>query len=94
MDMLTGFLLMGMVPAYFVLQPLALIRLSGRWRTAAAAPLILAIPAAGWCLLAFAHESNLWPLVFIFFAPVGTLYLGTILILYLVLRRRAPETAP
>ncbi len=85
MDMLTGFLLVGMVPAYFVLQPLALLRLSGRWRTAAAAPLILAIPAAAWCLYAFAQESNLWPLVFVFFAPVGTLYLGTILILYLVL---------
>jgi len=85
MDLLTGFLLMGMVPAYFILQPLALARLSGRWRIAAAAPLILAIPAAGWCILAFAEESNLWPLAFIFFAPIGTLYLGTILILDLVL---------
>lgn len=85
MDIFTGFLLMGMVPAYFVLQPLALVRLPGRWRIAAAAPLTLSIPAAGWCLLAFLHESNLWPLVFILFAPIGTLYLGTILILYFVL---------
>jgi hypothetical protein len=85
MDELIGFLVMAMVPAYFILQPLALLRLSGRWRTAAAAPLILAIPAAAWSLNALAQESNLWPLVFIFFAPIGTLYLGSILVLRLML---------
>ncbi|HSU99857.1 MAG TPA: hypothetical protein VLI91_07110 [Roseiarcus sp.] len=85
MDGLIGSLVMAMVPAYFILQPLALLRLSGRWRIAASAPLILAIPAAAWCLFALAQESNLWPLVFIFFAPLGTLYLGTILVLRLVL---------
>ena len=85
MDGLIGSLVMAMIPAYFVLQPLALLRLSGRWRTAAAVPLILAVPAAAWCLYALAQESNLWPLVFIFFAPIGTLYLGTILILRLML---------
>ena len=85
MDGLIGSLVMAMVPAYFILQPLALLRLSGRWRIAASAPLILAIPAAAWCLFALAQESNLWPLAFIFFAPVGTLYLGTILVLRLVL---------
>ena len=85
MDGLIGFLVMATVPAYFVLQPLALLRLSGRWRAAAAGPLVLAIPAAAWCLYAFAQDSNLWPLPFIVFAPIGTLYLGTILILPLML---------
>jgi hypothetical protein len=85
MDLLIGSLIMTMVPAYFILQALTLLRLSGRWRTAAAVPLILAIPAAAWCLYALAQESNLWPLVFIFFAPIGALYLGSILVLRLML---------
>jgi hypothetical protein len=85
MDGLIGFLVIAMVPAYFILQPLTLLRLSGRWRTAAAVPLLLAIPAAAWCLYALAQESNLWPLVFILFAPIGTLYLGSILVLRLML---------
>jgi hypothetical protein len=46
MDGLIGFLVMMMTPAYFALQPLALRRLSGRRRAAAAIPLLLAIPAA------------------------------------------------
>jgi hypothetical protein len=85
MDELIGFLVIAMVPAFFILQPLALLRLSGMWRAAAAVPLILAVPAAAWCFYAVAQDSNLWPLVFIFFAPIGTLYLGSILILRLVL---------
>jgi hypothetical protein len=85
MDGLIGFLVMMMTPAYFALQPLALRRLSGRRRTAAAIPLLLAIPAALWRLYVLAQESALWPLAFVFFAPIGTLYLGTILVLRLTL---------
>jgi hypothetical protein len=79
MGALLGLLITLMVPAYFVLQPLALFRMSGKWRIAAAAPLARAIPAAADCLYALAQDSNLWPLIFIFFAPIGTLYLGILL---------------
>jgi hypothetical protein len=75
MSELLGSLVMLSVPAYFVLQPLALVRFERSWRIAAAAPLALAIPAALWSLYALTQESNLWPLVFILFAPLGTLYL-------------------
>lgn len=81
MEALLGFILMMSVPAYFVLQPWALLRFDRGWRIAAAAPLALAIPAALFSLYALSQESNLWPLVFIFFAPIGTLY---ILILFLI----------
>ena len=43
---------------------------------AAAAPLAFAVPAALWCAYALANGSNLWPLVFIVFAPLGTIYLA------------------
>lgn len=75
MSELLGLLAMLSVPAYFVLQPWALFRFERTWRIAAAAPLALAIPAALWSLYALAQESNLWPLVFVLFAPVATLYL-------------------
>jgi hypothetical protein len=65
--------------AYFVLQPVAVVRLKGGWRVAALAPLLLAIPAVIWSLYALSQDSNLWPLVFIFFAPLGTLYLVVVL---------------
>jgi len=54
----------------FVLQPWALVALRSGWRIAAAIPLGFAVPAAIWCLYALAHDSNLRPLVFIFFAPI------------------------
>jgi hypothetical protein len=81
MNVLIGLLVVSLVPAYFVLQPVALLRLSGRWRIAAALPLILAIPALAFSLYALAQDSNLWPMVFILFAPPGTLYLAALLVL-------------
>jgi hypothetical protein len=68
-------------PAYFVLQPLAALRLKRGWRLAALAPLLFAIPVALWCLYALSQGSNLWPLVFIFFAPLGTVYLVVLLLI-------------
>jgi hypothetical protein len=75
-----GGLVMLMVPAYLVLQPLALLRLKGGWRIAAAAPLLVAIPTALWSLYALSHESNLWPITFILFSPAGTIYLLALLL--------------
>jgi hypothetical protein len=46
MDMLIGLMVMAGVPAYFVAQPVALLNWRGGWRKAAAAPLMLSVPAA------------------------------------------------
>jgi len=75
-----GGLVMLLVPAYLVLQPWALLSLQGGWRIAAAAPLLIAIPTALWSLRALSHGSNLWPLTFILFAPVGAIYLLALLL--------------
>jgi len=85
MDMALGSLVMAMVPAYLVLQPLALLRLSGKWRRIAAVPLVLAVRAAAWWLVALVHESNLWPIIFILFAPAGTAYLAIVLVVNAIL---------
>ena len=69
------------VPAYFVLQPWAAIRLKRGWKVAALVPLMFAIPAVAWSLCALSQGSNLWPLVFIFFTPLGTLYLVILLLI-------------
>jgi hypothetical protein len=76
-----GSLVMLVVPAYLVLQPWAAIHLSGGWGLAALAPLLLAIPTILWSLYALSHESNLWPITFILFAPFGAIYLVVLLIL-------------
>ncbi len=82
LDGLIGMVVMMMVPAYLVLQPFALFRLAGGWRVAAAVPLLPAAPAAVFCAVAFAQASNLWPLMFILVAPVGTVYLVVLLLLH------------
>ena len=74
-----------------MLQPLAVIRLKGRWRVAALAPLLLAIPAVLWSLCALSQDSNLWPLVFIFFAPLGTLYLAVLLSLAAIMKTASAQ---
>ncbi|HSM96220.1 MAG TPA: hypothetical protein VLT91_09270, partial [Rhizomicrobium sp.] len=43
--------------------------------TAAMVPLIGAAPTIVWSLYALSQDSNLWPITFIFFAPVGSFYL-------------------
>jgi hypothetical protein len=69
------FLLVGGVLGYFVLQPLTVLWLEGRWRLAAAAPLIATVPLMLHAAYAFAAGANLWPLLLIFCLPVATLYL-------------------
>ena len=78
-DLFVGFAVMLAVPGYFVLQPMTLLRFRGGWRTAAMVPLIGAAPAIVWSLYALSEESNLWPLAFIFFAPIGTIYLAVLM---------------
>ena len=68
------------VPAYFVLQLWALVRLHGGARLAAALPLVPAMPLLAWCAHAYREQSNLWPLPFILFAPFAAVYLAIILV--------------
>ena len=82
-----GLAAMMAVPAYFVLQPWLGLRLTGGWKIAALAPLLPAVPLLLWCLVAFADQSNLWPLPFILFAPFATVYLLIVFGLNLATRR-------
>jgi hypothetical protein len=63
------------VPGYFLLQAAALLILRGRWRWAGLAPLLIMIPASLHAAFALSAGSNLWPIVLIFAAPIGFLYL-------------------
>jgi hypothetical protein len=75
MGILVGSIVMALVPAYFVLQVLMLIRYSGAWRLASALPLLLLVPATAFSLVALQAGSNLWPLAIIFSAPLGGIML-------------------
>jgi hypothetical protein len=87
LDLLLGLAIKLGVPVYLILQVVApLVLRAAGWRLAALLPLIPAVPIAGWCLYALSQESNLWPLPFIFFAPLGVLYLVGLLILRAALR--------
>jgi hypothetical protein len=76
-------------PAYIVLQVAALVvaHFEG-WRLAFMAPLFLSVPIGLWCLAALAHDSNLWPVSFLIFAPFGAAYLLALLILRAILPLR------
>jgi hypothetical protein len=76
-----GMIVMLGVPAYFVAQPMALMRWQGRWRKLALMPLLLVIPAVAYSAYAFADGSNLWPMTLIAAAAIGTIYLGLLWLL-------------
>jgi hypothetical protein len=78
MDMLIGLMVMAGVPAYFVAQPVALLNWHGNWRKAAAAPLMLSVPALLFSLFALTQGSNLWPLTLIIAAALGMMYLAVL----------------
>ena len=74
-EAILSFMLLA-VPGYFILQGIALVTQRGRWRWAALAPLLVMAPAALHAVFALSAGSNLWPIVFIFTAPLGFLYLA------------------
>jgi peptidoglycan/LPS O-acetylase OafA/YrhL len=75
LDTLLGFAVMLGVPAYVALQIWVPRRARGRWRWAAFAPLLCAIPLILFSLYALSQGSNLWPLGFVLFAPLGAGFL-------------------
>jgi hypothetical protein len=60
---------------YLVLQPYFAWRWSGGWRFVALLPLIATIPLFVTAWLALRADSNLWPILLIFFMPLAFLYL-------------------
>ena len=76
------------VPGYFLLQAVLTFWTSGSWRKATLAPAAIMVPVLAFTVLAFAAQSNLWPLLLLFTAPLACLYL-VVLSVILLLRRLA-----
>ena len=76
MSMLMGLAVMAALPAYLVAQGMAILRMTGKWRWAAGAPLLVMIPAGLHAALALGQSSNLWPIMLILTAPLGLVYLS------------------
>ena len=70
------------VPGYFILQVLALTRLRGGWRLAAALPLLPMTAVVLYTIYAYSRGSNLFPLVLIFTGLPAAIYLSALLFLY------------
>ncbi|MBN9557960.1 MAG: hypothetical protein J0I26_10580 [Alphaproteobacteria bacterium] len=85
-DTLFDILLMAGPPGYLILQAVLPPFYRGGWRKAALVPLIATVPIALWCLVAFTQESNLWPLPFLFYAPLAFAYLTALALLHGMVR--------
>ncbi|MGH6895472.1 MAG: hypothetical protein ACREJ5_02840 [Geminicoccaceae bacterium] len=72
------------IPAYLVLQIVLVFLTSGGWRKASLAPAVIMIPILAYTVLAFAAQSNLWPLLLLFAAPVACLYLVLLTVILLL----------
>jgi hypothetical protein len=83
-----GMVIMVFTPLYFILQIWFGWALTGRWRIATLVPLIGFVPALIISLHALSRGSNLWPVVLIFFAPLGCIYLLAVGIARLIIARR------
>lgn len=81
MEALLGMMVMTGVPAYFVIQPMALLRWRGGWRKAALVPLLVTVPGLLFSLYALSQDSNLWPLALIFAAAIGSIWLAALWLL-------------
>jgi hypothetical protein len=73
------------VPGYFLLQAALAFGTSGWWRKATLAPAVIMVPILAYTVLAFAAQSNLWPLLMLLTAPLAFAYL-VFLSLILLLR--------
>jgi hypothetical protein len=89
MTTLIGSLAMAAVPVYVALQIWLAMSLKNGWRRVSFVPVVFAVPIVGWCIFALAAGSNLWPLPFILFAPIGAGYLGVLYCLTVLFRRSA-----
>ena len=74
------------VPGYFLLQAALTRGTSGWWRKATLAPAVVMVPILGYTVLAFAAQSNLWPLLMLLTAPLAFVYLVCLSVVLLVWR--------
>jgi hypothetical protein len=79
-----GLVMMGSVPAYFVLQFVLLWRVHDRWQRIAAVPLVLMVPVIAITAFGLLERSNLSFIWLIFTAPLALFYL----LVVMILRRR------
>jgi hypothetical protein len=79
------------VLAYLALPVIALARLSGGARAAAAAPLVVMIPVAVITAIGLAQASNLWPLLLLLASPLALAYLGVV---FLFARKPSSPAGP
>jgi hypothetical protein len=91
---LVGGVIMLFLPAYVILQIWFGYAWRGRWRIAALIPLFVFVPALLYSVFAFSKGSNLWPIVLIFLAPLGFLYLLVLGVARLVPSRRPSPQSP
>jgi hypothetical protein len=97
MEMLGGLIIaIGFSAAlgYLPLQIIALVKWRGAWRWAAVAPLALMVPVIVYTAYAFAQDSNLWPIVLIFAAPIATFGLGILFVIHYVTTRQPNVAGP
>jgi hypothetical protein len=74
------------VPGYFLLQA-ALTRGASGWRRKATlVPAVIMVPILAYTVLAFAAQSNLWPLLMLLSAPLAFLYLVVLSVILLLCR--------
>jgi hypothetical protein len=77
------------VPGYLLLQVALARGTTGWWRRATLAPAAIMVTILAYTVLAFAAQSNLWPLLMIFTAPLAFLYLVCLSVLLLLYRLAA-----
>ena len=69
------------IPAYVVVQVIALMRSSTGSRMVAALPLFVMVPVFIHAVVGLVQESNLWPLLMIFLSPIALLYVVVVALL-------------
>ena len=69
------------IPAYVVVQAVAMARSSGGFRVAAVLPLFVMVPVLIFTLVDLARESNLWPILILFASPLALLYVAVVALL-------------
>ena len=79
------------VPAYIILQFVVIWRSSGPSRWVAALPLVVMVPIFVLTGVAYAQESNLWPLLLLFASPVALLYVVVVGLFMWAAKKKSPS---
>ncbi len=80
------------VPAYIIMQFVVIWRSSSPSRWVAALPLVVMVPVFVLTGMAYAQESNLWPLCLLLASPVALLYVVGVAIIVLWKKRSPAAT--